>query len=100
MKIVINTSYGGFRVSQEFCEYYNIPYKIDTGMCFAKEHISNKDERLINYIETFGSMAASDKYSHLVVVDIPKGTTYRICEYDGAEFIEYRDEIKWEIAED
>ena len=99
MKIVINQAYGGWRVSKGFCEYHNIPYKINMEMCFA-EGVSNKDKRLIAYIETFGSQAASDKYANLVVVDIPDGTAYRICDYDGYEYIEYRDEIEWEIAGD
>lgn len=100
MKLVINQEYGGFRVSQKFCDHYNIPYKFSFGMCCAQEKISRKDQRLIEYIETFGSEAASDNYANLVVVDIPDGTAYRICNYDGYEYITYRDEIEWEIAGD
>ena len=100
MKIVINQAYGGFRVSAEFCEYYNIPYVFHMEMCFAQEAISRKDQRLISYIETFGSKAASDKYANLVLVDIPDGTAYRVRDYDGYQYIEYRDEIEWEIAGD
>lgn len=29
MKLVINTAYGGFGLSKEFYEYYNIPYEKD-----------------------------------------------------------------------
>lgn len=55
---------------------------------------------MIEYIEKFGTEKASGRYAHLVVIDIPKGTAYRIEEYDGFEYIECRDEIEWEIAED
>ena len=100
MKIVINQAYGGFRVSPEFCDYYNIPYEMRFEMCFAREHISRKDSRLISYIEERGSKAASDAHAYLKLINIPAGTAYRICNYDGYEYLEYRDEIEWEIAED
>jgi len=32
------------------------------------------------------------------IVWVPVGTRFRITEYDGAESIEYRNEIKWEKA--
>ena len=98
MKIVINESYGGFRVSENFCKYYNIPY--DKRNLAPKEPITRKDKRLIRYIETYGSDAASSSFSRLVVREIPNGKAYRISEYDGYEDIEYRDDIDWEIAED
>lgn len=100
MKVVINKAYGGWHVSTDFCRHYNIPYSEKYGVNCPKVKITRKDERLIEYIEKFGSEKASGKFSHLEVVDIPNGTAYRICNYDGAEYIEYRDEIIWEIAED
>lgn len=100
MKIVINNDYGGWSVSESFLQYYDIPYTKEWGRCFPKENISNKDPRLIEYIEKFGTKMASGKFAHLTIVDIPDGTAYRICEYDGSEYIEYRDEIEWEIAKD
>lgn len=35
---------------------------------------------------------------HLHVHDIPKGTKYRVVEYDGAESIELETDIEWETA--
>lgn len=101
VKIVINESYGGFHVSENFCKYYNIPYE-DGNFDFVipKEPITRKDKRLIRYIETYGSDAASSIFSRLVVREITNGKAYRISEYDGYEDIEYRDDIDWEIAED
>ena len=101
MKIVVNRNYGIFEMSKDFYEHYNIQYTRKYGIyCAVKENISRKDSRLIEYIEKYGSKRASGGFSHLEVVDIPNGTAYRICEYDGAEYIEYRDELEWEIAED
>lgn len=57
------------------------------------------DPRLIEYIEKFGSKAASGIFSHLKVVEIPKGTKYYISEYDGCESVVTEDDIKWEVAD-
>jgi len=35
----------------------------------------------------------------LTVEWIPLGAAYRICEHDGAEWIELRDDIGWVVAE-
>lgn len=97
MKIVINNCYGGFSVSDAFCDHYGIPRDTeDSGYNFPR--LSRTDKRLIEYIEKFGSEAASGKCANLIVVEIPNGTLYRINEYDGAEYIETRDGIDWQIA--
>ena len=99
MKIVINACYGGFGVSEDFLKAYNIPYKKTSyGGFYAEESIERTDPRLIEYIETNGSEMASGSYSRLVVREIPKGTKYRITEYDGYEGIETEYDIDWEIA--
>lgn len=100
MKIIISEGYGGFHVSEDFCKYYNIPYERVCDSCRPEEDITRKDPRLIEYIEKYGGQKASGRYNNLVVKTIPNGTAYRICEYDGSEYIEYRDEIEWEIAEE
>lgn len=99
MKIVINNRYGGFNVSEEFLKTYNIPYEL--GLCdipYPKEKISRTDSRLIEFIEKYGSEKAFAFIANLEIREIPTGTYYRISEYDGLEYIEYRDEIKWEVA--
>ena len=100
MKIIISRSHGVWSISENFYKHYNIPYRKEHGFCYSKENITRKDPRLIEYIEKFGTKMASGIFGYLEVVDIPNGTAYRICDYDGAEYIEYRDDIKWEIAED
>lgn len=57
------------------------------------------DPDFISMIEEFGSEKCSGRYAELEIVDIPSGSYYRIEEYDGLEYVEYRDEIKWLIAE-
>lgn len=103
MKLVISTSYGGFSLSKEFYEYYNIPYREICGTYYTegKWWIDDvrKDPRLIEYIEKFGSKAASGRYSHLTMVEIPKGTKYYIDTYDGCESIVTEDDIEWEVAD-
>lgn len=92
MKVVINERYGGFSVSDKFLKHYNI--SLDN-----HHSISRYDKKLIEYIEIYGSEAASGRFANLVIVDIPTGTYYRISEYDGYEYVEYRDEIDWSVAE-
>lgn len=92
MKVVINNSYGKFSVSKEFLEHYSLPFSM-------RYEVSRYDQRLIEYIETYGSEAASGFSADLVVVNIPAGTFYRIREYDGLESIEYRDSICWLVAD-
>ena len=100
MKIVINGCYGGFGVSENFLKAYKIPYeKTSFGSVIVTEDIDfRKDHRLIEYIETHGSEMASGHFARLIVVEIPKGTKYRITEYDGYEGIETEHDIDWEIA--
>lgn len=99
MKIVINASYGGFSVSENFFKEYNIPYKKAICSCYPTTEIDLRtDPRLIEYIEKFGSEKASGSCAHLVVEEIPKGTYFMIDEYDGFESIITRDGMPWEIA--
>ena len=103
MKIVINAAYGGFELSKEFYQHYKIPI-IETEYSFypAKDDWTENfrtDARVIEYIENFGADKASGPYSHLKIVEVPKGTRYRIREYDGQEWIETENDIDWEIAE-
>lgn len=103
MKIVINTAWGGFQLSKEFYNYYKIPCDMYFGgiYCATQPWTEDirKDPRVIEYIENFGSRAASGIYSHLEVVEIPKGTKYYIKEYDGAESIVTENDIEWEVAD-
>ena len=101
MKIVLNKDpYDSFKVSQEFCNHYNIPYDTYDGHYYQpKEEIARTDLRLIEFIETYGSIRASSVGSYLEVEEIPSGSAYIIVEDGAAESLMLRDKIKWKIAE-
>lgn len=90
MKIVINSCYGGFSLSEE------------AGAALALEDvdlydIDRTDPRLVEIVEFLGE-EANGTCAELTIVDIPAGTKYRITEYDGYEGIQYADEVRWSVA--
>ena len=106
MKVLLKTSYGPFSLRKEILEklditYHNISLSSYEECLVPNKPISKtKTNKLIKWVELFGSeYVTNPRYCRFEVVDIPKGTAYRICEYDGAEYIEFKDEIDWKIAE-
>ena len=106
MKLLLKTSYGPFSLRKEIFEKLAIPYHSISLSSYEECLVPNKPisktkmNKLIEWVEWFGSeYVTNPKYCHFEVVDIPKGTAYRICDYDGAEYIEFKDEIDWKIAE-
>jgi len=55
------------------------------------------DPVLVEVVEELGEKA-NGFAARLVVVELPKGTLYRIDEYDGLESIETDDDIEWRVA--
>lgn len=118
-KIVLNNSYGGFGLSHaamlrlaqlkgiDVYPEHRYGYYIywlepiaegktrKNGKTF--EAPDRTDPDLVRVVEELGS-EANDDYSDLVVSEIPSGTLYRICEYDGKESIEYADRVQWRMA--
>lgn len=101
MKIVINTKFGGFKLSPMAQERYTeltgiTPKDWDT--------IPRTDKALVQVVEELVDKAngsvCGHKVAQLEVVEIENGTVYRIDEYKGFESIEYRDKIEWSVAED
>lgn len=83
MKVVINNCWGGFCVSKEAQDYCN------------ESSPSRTNQKLIEFIELFGSEKASCAYSLLKIVEIPDNVYYEIVDYDGMEYILYSEsEIK------
>lgn len=106
MKVLLKTSFGPFSLRKEIFEKLAIPYHNIALSSYEECLVPNKPisktkmNKLIEWVEYLGSECVTNpKYCRFEVVDIPKGTAYRICDYDGAEYIEYRDEIDWKIAE-
>lgn len=104
MKIVLNKSKDApFNVSQEFCDYYGIKYslKVVNGIIpivCVREPLQRWDERLVDFIERFGSEKASGFQAELRVVEIPPHTKYEIINYGSVcERIYARDMLDNEI---
>ena len=80
MKLVINSQYGGFSVSEEFAKKYNINMH-------DVERLRNF-QPLIDAIENGENV--NGKCARLEVVELPEETTdYVINEYDGLEELLY-----------
>ena len=97
MKVVINTCYGGFGLSEEARERY-----VElTGSKPAYWYDMNRaDPYLIQVVEELGP-DADGPHSDLKVVNVEAGRWFRINEYDGYEKIEYRDmDDSWILAVD
>lgn len=107
-KIVINTCYGGFNVSDKAIEWmienglekewysenskYN-PENEYSYKYYLKYNIPRHHPLLIQVIETLGEEARG-LCAELEIREI-EGDKYRICEYDGQEWIETPDSIEW-----
>lgn len=79
MKIVVNRTWGGFRLPTEFANTY--------GASSVYDDWNRLDDALIDWVETHD---CKDGTSNLVVVEIPDSATdFRISDYDGMESILY-----------
>lgn len=115
-KVVINAQYGGFSLSTEAKREYlrragltwtetETEWSRLTGPLFEvaghpgwyDRDLNRTDPILIAVVEEMGE-AANGTHAALEVRTLPKGTKYRIGEYDGYEAIETRDGIEWATA--
>jgi hypothetical protein len=112
-KIVINACYGGFGVSQKgmkrYAELMGFEYKatvkeyytsyvIDSnGDKISDSEICRTDPVLVQVVEELGD-EANGMCSKLRIVELEKGTLYRIEEYDGFEDIVTDIDIQWRVA--
>lgn len=65
---------------------------------FNHYDIKRTDPILVSIVETMGSNAASGRYAHLFIEEIPDGTLYKIDEYDGIEELITKDDDDWIAA--
>lgn len=102
MKVLLKTCYGPLLLKKDICEKEHLKYKelstFPSGLVYPSMLEDNK-QLLIDIIEKFGCEYICGEYTHLTVVDVPKGTLYRINEYDGYEYIEYANDCEWLVAE-
>jgi len=103
MKIVINSCYGGFGLSDEaFVHYLNkkgIKFtRKKRNSCFGDEfhdekgeflsdyNLNRSDPELIKTVEELGEKA-NGQCADLKIVEIPDDVEYEIEEYDGVEWV-------------
>jgi predicted nucleotidyltransferase len=89
-KVVISEEYGGFELSDD-------AKKRLQELTGESDYIYERtDKYLIQVVEELGKEASSI-FSDLVVKEF-EGCFYRIREYDGYEYLETPDSIKWDIV--
>ena len=103
MKIVINTCYGGFGLSNKAIEHWAKLKGIElerrdslwftdgydyyhNGKMLSPYNFERNDPVLIQTIEEIKN-AAVDDLAELKIVDIPDGIEWHIQEYDGMEWV-------------
>ena len=97
MKVVINTCYGGFGLSEEARERY---VELTGSKPTHWYDMNRADKYLVQVVEELGA-AADGPHAKLKVVNVEGGSLFRINEYDGYEEIEYRDiDVSWVLAVD
>jgi len=113
-KIVYNACYGGFGLSEKAVQRYSdlaglgLIYKKEEDASWGNwytpdgedwwdDEISRSDPFLVQVVEELGE-EANDKTSRLQIEELPKGTLYRIDEYDGLESVETQDNYHWSVA--
>jgi hypothetical protein len=95
MKLIINTCYGGWELSEAACRmYYNIQ-----GIDALDKEIDDLriDPVLIDIIEKIGSKASSPN-ADLRIIEIPDGVDWIIQDYDGIEWVAEKHRI-WGFSE-
>lgn len=85
-KIVINTEYGGFNLSEKMVAMLN-ERKGKTLGEYDYWEIARDDSDLVAIVEELGSRTASGRYSSLKVVEIPDDVNWIVMDYDGLEWI-------------
>lgn len=98
MKIFIKDAYGPLNFSEQFAKECVVPVKETYGLLIPTKITDELKQQIIKTIEEKGSDYICGSYCHVKVVNIPKGTKYRILQYDGYEYIEYERDVVWEIA--
>ena len=113
-KVVINSCYGGFGLSDEATrallrrrgiQWTEKPSRFGSmgpefyidGEFYTSRDTPRTDPDLIAVVEEMGD-AANGRCASLEIVDLEPGTHYFIDEYDGYESIQTRDGIGWQIA--
>ncbi len=81
MKIVINSCYGGYSLSEAAYNELGIPWD-GYGYCKLKR----SDPKLVSCVEKLGTKA-NGECAELEIVEIPDDVDWEICDYDGKEWV-------------
>lgn len=88
-KIVINTCYGGFGLSDLAMQRYAEIKKIEDVNTIHVYDCDRADPALVQVVEELGKKS-NDIYSELRIVEIPEDVSWYIEEYDGKEHVAER----------
>jgi hypothetical protein len=83
MKVVINSCFGGFGLSEKALARYNELANKNAQYYFD---IERNDPCLVQVVEELGKEAEGE-YSVLKIVDIPDDISWHIEQYDGIESV-------------
>lgn len=90
-RVVINSCYGGFGLSDEAEDLYRRYSKQDDIDHVYFKDASRADPTLIRVIEEIGCDAASKSHSKLKIITVPDDVEFwKIMEYDGMEWVAER----------
>ena len=84
MKVVINSCYGGFGLSNKALDMYK--QLSNKSEVYAYE-LDRTDPILIQVVETLGA-EANGHYAKLRIIEIPDDVNWEISYYDGVESVE------------
>jgi hypothetical protein len=114
-KIVYNSCYGGFGLSdaaiKRYAElkgisiylcpgyvYRNLWAYTETDDSFDCDDIARHDHCLVQVVEELG-INAYGPHARLDILDVPDGARYNIDEYDGMETVILERDMVWSVAE-
>lgn len=83
MKVVINTCYGGYGLSEEAYNYLGLEWD-GYGFAFSSDRTN---PQLVECVEALGEKA-DGRFARLWVVEVPDDVSWYIDEYDGNESVE------------
>lgn len=88
-KIVINTCYGGFSLSDEaldlYCAFAGIT-EAERATLYDSD-LARDDPILIQVLERLGANECSGRHAALRIVEIPDDVEWTIEEFDGKEWV-------------
>ena len=98
-KIVYNTCYGGFGLSDKAIKrYWELKGKPVPDDFTQWDFEDNRaDPILAQVVEELGE-DADGHFAELAIHELEPGTKYRIHEYDGLETVMSIDDYKWSVA--